>query len=266
MDCGRIRDAFRTGDVPAGPDVAAHVKDCAQCTELFADGAKLGRALAVSPPTPSVGRDMWVDVEKRLGAEVGPRAFFRSRPTPQRLGLAAVAAVPAVAVGLRSYFSRDGAEHAGSPWAWVFAYAVLVLVCAALLFLPLGRPRPPRVARVGVGLFALTLPAAYVLVASVAESSAISPKSTSCLFFGLGLALPFAAMVWLLDRADRTSAAGALLVAAGAGLVGNVALTLHCAADDRSHLLFGHASVGVAVLMLFVLLSAFGLGTRHTRV
>lgn len=69
--------------------------------------------------------------------------------------------------------------------------------------------------------------------------------ASSCFFFGLMVALPTFAMCYL---AGRKAPFTTWVAAAVAGLVGNLALQLHCPITEHAHLLAGHASLGIAAL------------------
>lgn len=265
MGCSQIRDAFRANTLPAGPEVSAHVSGCAPCAELFADGARLGRDLAreyADTPARAMDAGAWAALEERLHAETGLRAFLRSRPTGQRIGLAAAAAIPAIVIGSHALTGEVTGAADRQALAWLAVFAVGVLVCASALFAPLGRRQWSFAVRAGLGLFALALPALHALSAGSAGSAAGVPDSefvhraAGCFFYGLALSVPFAAIIVLMDRSERTSTATALVTGAAAGLVGNIALGLHCMADERAHLALGHAPLGAAITVLSALAGA----------
>ncbi len=68
-----------------------------------------------------------------------------------------------------------------------------------------------------------------------------------CLKIGLGVAMPTAALVWLVIRRGTVLAPGVTGATAGvlAGLIGAAALEVHCPNLDAWHILVSH--VGVAV-------------------
>jgi hypothetical protein len=68
VTCALVRDAFRAGRLPVDAAVLAHVRECPRCTELFADDARLGRALGSTHPAPLAGPDLLRGLRLRLDA------------------------------------------------------------------------------------------------------------------------------------------------------------------------------------------------------
>jgi hypothetical protein len=260
VDCSDVRDTFRAGSLPDGP----------HCAELFAEDARLGRALAGDPGAPLPADELWKTIEGAVASETGARAWLRSRPTGLRMTL--VIAVALAVIGL-------GASRLRSDWAvypkavgamWLALYAVSLLACVWLVLAPLGRPRPPGAARYALGLAAACLPVAYALglfepVASATGSEQgreLVRHALGCFAYGSLLALPFLGLTLTVERRDRLSLGAVLLVAAAAGLVANTALLLHCPLDDSKHLLLGHATIGGAVFALLAAASRLVLKRR----
>jgi hypothetical protein len=150
-----------------------------------------------------------------------------------------------------------GARHGFEPTAWIVGFAALLLSGVLSFLRPLGRPRSSLTARSLLLLGAITLPVLYALAAPVHSSSAaeaLLPKSLACLGLGIALAVPFIALLWLVDRADRMTAWRIALLSVTGGLLSNLGLALHCAVDEPLHLLVGHAPLALALaLALFVL-------------
>ena len=69
--------------------------------------------------------------------------------------------------------------------------------------------------------------------------------ASSCFFFGLLVGVPTFAMCYLVGRKAPFTT---WVAAAIASLVGNLALQVHCPITEHSHLLAGHASLGIATL------------------
>lgn len=70
---------------------------------------------------------------------------------------------------------------------------------------------------------------------------------------GVLMALPVYALVRLLDRG---SSVGALAAVSAAGVAANTFLQVHCPITDSAHLLLGHATVGVYLLLGLALIGA----------
>lgn len=265
VDCADIRDEFRAGTVPTGPSVDAHVRDCVRCAELFADEARLGRALASDTSASASSDELWAVIEGVVRAETGPRAWLRSRPTRQRLAITVVVAV--AAVGLAGLKPR--ADWAAYPRlsvsVWFSLYSLGVLACLRVMLAPLGKPRPPSSLLAGMGVLALGLPLVYALgllapvvhAAGGASGHDVMKRAAGCFTYGLGMSAPFLALTWALERGHRLPSRTVLLAAAAGGLVANLALLVHCPMNDQEHLLLGHAPIGFATFLVFVAVSRF---------
>jgi hypothetical protein len=102
VTCDEVRASFRGGRVPTGPEVSAHVETCADCAVLFEQEAVAGRALGRwEPLEPADLSRVRQELQRRLGAERGPRAWLRSRRTSTRVALAVAGAAGLVAVASR---------------------------------------------------------------------------------------------------------------------------------------------------------------------
>jgi hypothetical protein len=65
------------------------------------------------------------------------------------------------------------------------------------------------------------------------------------------LTLPIAALFWAFDRDERPSLRTVCLCAGALGLSANLLLELHCPSGNTLHLLLGHASIGIAWLLVW---------------
>lgn len=248
IDCGAIRDSFQAGVIPRGPEVDQHLEGCQSCAELFDNAAELGQALATMN-APLLDEEEWLKLERTLRAEVGVRAWLRSRSTSQRVAVAASCAIAMVAIAALK--PRTGLSIA--RWevaAWSALFALAAVACLLLSLASLGRRRAATWLELTIAIVALASPVAYAtgLFAAVPEKPVASVIRTAmaCFIYGSVLALPFVAAARMLDRRERLSASGALFLCGAGGLVGNVALLLHCGINDHRHLLLGHASLGFA--------------------
>jgi hypothetical protein len=110
---------------------------------------------------------------------------------------------------------------------------------------------------VGLLTFALAVPAlAAFAPATELSRQAASSGAFGCFGYGALFTLPIALLLWALDRNDRASLRTICLSAAALGLSANVLLELHCGNGNAAHVLFGHASLGVAWLAVWA-------ATRH---
>jgi hypothetical protein len=253
VDCAVVRDAFRAGRLPDEPSALAHVRDCPRCTELLADDARLGRALASGHATAEPSPELWAAVERRLVKETGARAWLRSRSTALRVALST--AVGALIVVLAHRGDHVGlAERSGlEPTVWIFGFAGLALAAVAWGLRPLGRARSAA-SRAVLLSGAAALPVLYSLTTAEVASSGTSlvRGAVGCFAMGLALAVPFVVVLWLADRADRLATANITLFAAAGGLLANLGLALHCPSNEQAHLLLGHAPVALGVALTLV--------------
>ena len=255
VDCAVVRDAFRAGQLPHDAALLEHVRQCPRCTELFADDARLGRALGSEQATELPARELWAGVQARLRDETGPRAWVRSRSTPFRIALA-------VSVGALVVFAAHGGKHVGlahrggyEPLVWIAAFALLGVAHVVFALRPLGRAGASPLARMTLLFGAAALPVLLSLTASrdIAREMPFMQEATACFLLGLGLAAPFAGSLWLLDRGERLGAWGVVLVACAGGLVANLALSFRCPVHERAHLLVGHAPIALGIALGIVL-------------
>lgn len=262
-ECHDIHRLAAGGGPLEGREVEAHLEACAPCRELAAE-AELARALAEDAAAARLDDALDDELEGMLGrvtarveAERGPRAWLRSRSTPLRLalGLAAVALTGSFA--LVTAPREDLVVYPLDRMALVLG-AMAAAAAVSLIFglRPLWRPSlgsAPRwsvILGVPAGVVALALaPEAPSLhPASLAGGGAeFAPAALACFAYGAALGLPIVALLRAAERRERWPLAQALLAAAAAGLAGNLALQLHCPITDPWHLLWGHASVSLAL-------------------
>jgi hypothetical protein len=263
VDCGELRDMLRTGSVPTGPELSAHLEKCEHCAELLRDEGELGRALGRSEPVSDLDEaSLWSDVNRAVTQESGLRAWLRSRSTTLRItiGIAAVVAITTVgASGLRA----DWATFPASLkvlWALLLTMAILASLPLAVVSLARGGASMARV--VGLAIVGLAVPAALAFVPGASGThsalgsfdSAFGAHVSGCLVYGLSLSVPFAVLLWALDREDYPPPYRLVMMATTAGLAGNVALFLHCSIRHPEHIVVGHAALGIVLALMSALL------------
>lgn len=248
MDCAEIRDAFASGAAPTGADVDEHAAACAPCRALLDSGA-LGALLAEQRAGDHVAEgDLFTCVQARLEREVGIRAWFRSQTTRRRFALVAIVLAFSIAPALAQ-------RAAKGPVSALLAVSLALLATALLLAIPavlrpLSRPlRRMRVLAVAAG--SLALPFALAGLSPVAGSAEhVASRASACFLYGAALSLPVFVLLSLLDRAEQVHLPSLALLAGTCGLAANLALRLHCPSEEPIHLLLGHATIGVAWLLL----------------
>jgi Negative regulator of sigma F len=274
LDCRDVRDALVRGEVPEGPEVQAHLGGCPACAYILADHALLGRELGRGDPggAPAVELSALLgQVEQSIQSERGVRARLRSLSTPWRIACA-LAAVGVVAGFVLVFKPRpDLSAYPIDRMALTVAfYALLIGGAFALELRPLQRRALPGWVRPLLAVVALAVPVVFALAPSP-EVAAPAMRMTGsfahltfgCFMFGTGLAVPVLVLLFLLDRRAHGTWGVVVLAAAAGGLVANLGLALHCPARNVAHILLGHASIGVVLVVAYVL--ALALRKRHRR-
>jgi hypothetical protein len=242
MSCAPVHRAIREGRA-ADADVRAHAETCEACAILLEDDGELGRALEGSGGAPGVGADA---VLARIDADTGPRATLRRAPAAARAGFVGVvgtcAVVGANLGGLRPDLAVYPVER------MVGALVALALSAAVVLWIamrPLHRPPLPRGVVPAALALALAVPLALALLPDpVGGPPPPHAAALGCFALGSGSGLLVFGLLRALDRRSRAPWWQVALSAGALGLVGNLAVQLHCPATHPEHLLLGHASVG----------------------
>lgn len=267
-DCHTTRDALARGEVPSGPEAVAHLDSCQECAELVAGGARVGLELgklteAETDRVPEQSSDArWAELARRVNEEVGPAAWLRSRSTPVRLALALGVPVLAATVYWATKRRADWDVYPHSRMLLEIGVLVLAVALVARAELrPLQYAARP-VARGGTAVAAFLAPIAIALFAPAHTAHAASlegagadfwPRALACLGFGLSIGLPALVVVRLLERNPEGPRVLVLLACGLGGLAGNLTLHLHCPITHLTHLLVGHATVGLVLLPLLLL-------------
>lgn len=256
--CQRAHASLRGGArAPADRVLAEHLAGCPACAALAAD-PRLVEALDAAPALALPIEPWLAELELTLLRERGSGAWLRSRPTAQRAGLAMLGAG---LVPLLVWIAWRRVDASVYPTGRLLLELGAVLVPAALVLAmvmrPLSRPSWPRgrqwlvvgLAVVGVLVGPVLEPAHHAHPASLTGTGAqLVPRALVCLAIGTALAVPgLAWLVALCRGAERPGWLGLL-----AGLVGGVAIFLHCPIVAPAHLLLGHASVLLVVAGLVV--------------
>jgi len=263
MDCAEIRESFLSGAPPPNDVLDAHLAGCSHCRELFEQNAELGRSLASAALAAPVMADFFDQIEARVAKETGLRAWLRSRPSKLRFLVLALSALLAVAVGAGLKLRPDIALY---PSARLLALLALYSFGVLLAFkreLFLAGPGRPFADHALLALGALGLP--FLLAFAPATDQVRVPGlagAFGCFSYGALLTLPTALLIWALDRDDRPSLRTVLLSAAALGLSANLLLELHCPNGELSHVLLGHASLGLAWLLFWALTRRLSTGAQ----
>jgi hypothetical protein len=152
-------------------------------------------------------------------------------------------------------------------------FGVGLAISLLLLLRSLGRPRARAGVQAAMVAFGLSIPLVLALLpgphaahpASAGHGADLWPRALACFAYGTGLALPFLGTLWAVARSDRVASFGLSLAAAAAGLVANAALLVHCPIVHLDHLLLGHASIGVVLVLGGAVGLAAHAAGRHLR-
>jgi hypothetical protein len=255
VNCRDAQALFERRPLPE--EAADHAASCMECGARLLEAemsSLLGAPSVAVPSLPPLAR-----VQGAL--HEGPFDRLRSLGTPAR---ALVAAVVTSIVTLLVFAATRRPDLAVYPTIRLAAELVLQAIAgvgaAWLVLRPLYRAPLSGAALVATVTAALLVPVALALLpvahadhpASLGGTGAtFAPRALACFVFGLATAAPLLAALWLFDRAPRPAT---LLAMAGAGgLLGSVSLLLHCPITHPTHLVAGHASVGLALAALLAL-------------
>lgn len=196
---------------------------------------------------------MHAELQGKLAQEKGAAAWLRARPTPVRAMFASLLLGLIVVITMATWLRPDfGIYPAGRMQAVLGTIAVLLVLDVILVLWPLQFPAAPRwlmaaaVAGAPIGLFFwYSAPPAHTDPRSVPSETfgSLLVHAARCLVVGSVVA---GGMYALLRALDRGGSDRLLLMAASAGLAGNLMLQLHCANTTPMHLVIGH--LGVLVL------------------
>ena len=207
-------------------------------------------------------RDSLFDaIEQQVEAEQGAFAWLRSRSTTRRVVMATLVSVMVPLVVLAATPRIDLSVFPSSRLA--LDLGLLLLVAAPVLWLcqrPLHRSQPARwwmpaafSAALVLSIVVAGLPAAHALHSEslLGVGDDFLPRAAACFIFGLVCGAPIVVAMRLLDPAPLLRPTALVF----GGLVGMIALQLHCPLVSSKHLFAGHASVVglVVVLAGFVL-------------
>ncbi|MFZ5893287.1 MAG: hypothetical protein ACOY0T_19665 [Myxococcota bacterium] len=252
MDCADILDSLSRGEVPDGAEVREHVGVCEHCRELLADGGVLGAALVKAKTVSAPATDGELqELTALIDREVGVRAWLRSQRKDRRtiitLALFSVSAATSFLLKPRNFWPN---EVLGTVLSLVLLLAALVATIRGFME-PLSTPHSNR-RRAIAAACGLLLPFLLALLPALLDATTHWPaaKATACLIYGAAFSVPLFAGLWLFDRAERLSFTSLYALAGASGLAGNLILILHCPSRAPLHLLLGHATVGLFVLVV----------------
>jgi hypothetical protein len=254
VNCSDFASLARKGQLEqrlGEPEVLAHLRECGACEALYAGGHVAN--VLVNEAESDIDFDlsaMQAELSSLLDADAkDPTAPLRDLSLRARTALVVGVVVFTALVVWAVWARPDWANYPASRMALTLgALAAVSLLALRELLRPLTLIERPRLQWAWLWVAVLT-PFAMALVPHHA-SDAMQPRSFLggvgvCLVSGVAMLLPTAICVVLALRAAVGETRGLWLLAGFLGLVGNLALQLHCPYTALSHLLFGHALLSV---------------------
>lgn len=197
-----------------------------------------------------------------VSRDTGLLSTLRQLPRLVRVALAGVALGGlALVVGLLSARQDLGAYPALRLLLEAGASAVLALLLAKVALRGPHRAAPAPGVAWGLAGAAVALPAVLALVppadlmlpGAKGGEGAFVKEVMACFVYGCAAALSVLGTLAMLQRLPPTRARVTALAAAGAGLGGVLALQLHCPIAVRDHLMMGHTTVPLALILVSLL-------------
>jgi len=261
MDCADVEKALLAGRVPEGARADAHFAECPSCRFLRDEGTQVARALAGSQPL-GPAPDLAV-LADRVAADVqrdtGVVGALRALPRAARLGL--VVAVVALEVLFFFELMRRGdfdVYPSGRMFAILAIYAALAVSAAWIALRPLYLPPGPAWAPRALLAAGVLAPIVVALLPEV-PTTAIKPGYSivvlafKCFSHGGALAVVLILVARALDRGGHAGTMSAGLAAVAGGIAGVLALQVECPNNYSVHLLTGHATLPVGMVVIYSL-------------
>jgi len=256
MDCAEIERELMAGRPVAGAEAEAHLAACPACRYLAEEGATLLPALANGEHAAGAVdlAALEAAVAGDLRAETGPVARVRELPRALRFLLLTIL-MGLEALFMVTYLRR--ADWASYPvWrmaviAGAFAFVALALAWLALRPLYL-RPLSPGAERAifGVAIVLPFLVALLPVLPTIKISFFTYPGFTfRCFAYASCLALFVILLGRLLDRGGHVSRFVSLSASVAGAYTGLLCLQLECPVNDPIHLVTGHATVPLGLLI-----------------
>ncbi len=269
MDCRDVREELLDGDGELSGRAETHLRDCSACRELADGRGRLPQLLDGAEP--GAGGETggstltFEDLRDEIAREQGALSAFRDADRTTRTAVLA-ALVLGVAAGVFVVFPRADLQAYPPLRFWLLGtgFYTAAVGCLFAALRPVYRPAlsgrsvaAGLAAALGYAVAAAALPAAHATepFIDLGVGSELLPAATACFGFGSLCALPVAAAGWLAVRSRPRFLTHGFLLAAAAGLVGDLALHAHCPMVRTEHLLLGHATVPAASTLAYGLVA-----------
>jgi hypothetical protein len=251
MDCREVESRVEDG-VPLGAEAEAHLVDCEACRGLASAGPELPRALSglgqvAAPDLSAIEAGVRADLAAETGLGASVRSWARGARMLLVVGLLGLDALVFGTLFLRPDWDAVPLWRIGVVLA---AHALVLLVAMWEAMRPVHRPARSGAQTVALVAVSALLPAAFLALPELPTPMPFSYFRVGCLCFGSGVAQAVVLLL-LLGLIDRSGGRlrPFLFAAVAGGLLGQIGLTLHCAINDRWHLLSGHATVPLGLLL-----------------
>ena len=205
------------------------------------------------PPTDADIERLLGRVHASLDAEQGVLGKLRALPTRTRWLVVATAV--ALMVGGVFAFARRVDFDAYPPWRLVLTaatYVALLALIANLVLRPFYRRGASASREMILVAASFLAPFGWALAPVPVLSHPVDTAGGGRDCFALGVALGTTLIVLFraLDRAPQTNLRSVAILAAGAGLVANLAFVFHCPQTRPLHLVLVHAPIGLVLLLI----------------
>jgi hypothetical protein len=258
MNCCECKTELTDGEEPLSDEAEAHLEDCPACRTLAEDEGRLADALdAAGPLADGGGPDLdFDDLRDEIDEQSGPLDAFRESSRTVRT---AVVAAVALLVTAGVFWTMPRADLAAYPtlrfWGLGAGFFGLSTGAFTIAYRPVYQPGLTSrglwsglALLVGAAVLSSLMPFPHTVEPfySAGLGNELIPAALTCFTGGSIFALPVAAVGWMAVRSTRPFLYRTLLLAAGTGIVGHLALHLHCPLVQPAHLLLGHATIPVA--------------------
>jgi hypothetical protein len=246
VDCLDVREAVAKGD-PLSADAEAHRAACPVCGASMPTGGDEGGAALLT----AIGGE--------LGKERGASAWLRSLATRERVvGAALWVALLVTVIAVTLPRGRFAPVPMNRVVLVVTVMGALLALTLRLGLRPLQVPPPPPRVAIACFLGGLLAPSLFAFgpsMEAVDTPSAGIAGARGCFFIGAAIGALVVIALRVLDRGAHRSRGAALFAATAGGLAANAALELHCPSTAPVHLLLGHASVALVLVLVYGSLS-----------
>lgn len=261
MKCTEAENRIQGSDSRDDAELEKHLQGCEACAAVLEDGGRIAASLdQLGGEEASVESSELFDAlsDEIASEQESVRAKFRELPTWLRL-LILVGAGFGIGAGVLWLAGREDIGVYPRIRMVMLSSAFVLLMGATLRrsIRPLFRRAEglqKELSVLGLATLAVVVPAmlpqahAHMAVSLEGAGADLIPRAFGCFVFGNVTGLPVLGLIWWFSRTDVLQFWHALFGAAAAGLVGNLALQLHCPIVHQEHIFLGHSTVLIFVV------------------